>query len=98
MSETIADIEIGGMKLGIAIAQRIIRGYATTPLVPDRSPTDVILLGQGLLERAIIEGRANCGLNDLGEAAWRKGYARGYSSQLKNPSATIEIKRVKANG
>jgi hypothetical protein len=98
MTDTVADIEIGGMELGIAIAKRIIRGYGTTPLMPDRNRVDVVLHGQYLLERAIIEGRENCGLNDLGEAAWRKGYERGYISQLKNPDAKIEIKRVKENG
>jgi hypothetical protein len=92
--QTVGELEVAGMKLGISIAQRLIRGYGETPLKPD-PPRAVLALGQTYVEEAVADARANAGLNDAGEAAWRKGYERGLAAQFKNPSATIKIELVK---
>jgi hypothetical protein len=92
--QTVGELEAAGMKLGISIAQRVIRGYGDSPLKPD-NPLAVLAYGQGQVEHCVQGAKTNCGLNEHGEAAWRKGYNRGLAVQFKNPSATIKIELVK---
>jgi hypothetical protein len=91
---TLADLETFGMRLGILCAQRIIRGYGEDPNDPDPSAIHVLLHFLQAVNYFVARERATNALTDAGEAAYRKGFDRGRESQMKNPEARIEIKRI----
>jgi hypothetical protein len=89
---TLADLALFGFELGKQCAQRLHRGYGTSPLQPDPSPLSVIVHFLSLADRFIADGRASNGLMVEGENAYRAGYQRGLEVQLQNPKADVVLK------
>lgn len=89
---TLADLALMGFELGKQCAQRITRGYAVSPLQPDKSPLEVVIVFNGLASQFVEDQRAKNGLTDAGEAAYRAGYQRGFDTQLHHPGADVVLK------
>lgn len=89
---TTTDLEIIGMRFGIQCAQRVLRGYATDPDARGPSAIAVLLHFQRLVNDYVISQRTTNGMTDAGDVAYRKGFERGVSAQIRNPEAIIEIK------
>lgn len=87
-----ADAEVAGFELGVRCAQRLLRGYDTTAVQPDKSKAAVIGRYHGHIDELIEHHYL-----DSGEQ-WRcrVGFSRGLAAQLLNPDARIAVEVVKA--
>jgi hypothetical protein len=89
---TNADLALMGFALGKQCAQRLHRGYATTPLQPDPAPLAVILHFAKIVDEFVADQRLTNGLTQAGEVTYRTGYQRGLEVQLQNPKAEVVLK------
>lgn len=84
---SLGTIEAEGIKLGASCARQILEKPAL-PVMVARS----IFSAEG--RKVLDEWRATGDLPEGGYTAFEKGFDRGLEAQMKNPAATIEIKRI----
>lgn len=87
---THADIEITGLELGTQCAKRLLRGYDKTAIQPDKSKAAVIGAYHGQLDEYVDEHQ----LTSDEEYRYRVGFSRGLATQLLNPDARIDTRKV----
>jgi hypothetical protein len=82
--------EAEGIKMGASCAKAIL----ARPDVSGLAMMGIITLFLQTAEKAQAEFRRTGELTPAGVVAFRKGFDRGLQSQLKNPAAKIEVRKI----